>query len=78
MGFQRQGQALSIAADAPLGPVQAAAARLRRLADRKGHSGAAIAVKADGDGADGGRQASPFYNTPGFRYQEQVGWDDGG
>ncbi|KAL4855989.1 Importin beta-like SAD2 [Chlorella vulgaris] len=45
VGFKRQGQHLSIAADVPLGPVQAAAARLRRLADRKGHSGAATLVK---------------------------------
>jgi hypothetical protein len=72
-GWQRQGGLLSLPANAALGPVQAAASRLRRLADKKGHSGAAISVKADGDGDGGGRPASQFYNTPGFRYQEQVG-----
>jgi hypothetical protein len=75
VGFKLQGGALAVGADAALGPLQAAAARLRRLADRKGHSGAAIAVNADGDGQAGsGRPASPFYNSPGFRFQEQVRW----
>lgn len=72
VGFKHQGQVLSIAADAPLGPLQAAAARLRRLADHKGHTGQAVAVKADGDDDGSGRPASPFYNAPGFKYQEQV------
>ena len=75
VGFKLQGGELAVAADATLGPLQAAAARLRRLADRKGHSGAAVEVKADGDGEGGsGRPPSPFYNTPGFRYQEQARW----
>lgn len=69
VGFKRQGGCLSVAADAPLGALRAAAARLRRLADKKGHSGAAEHVPPDG-----GRPASPFYGQPGFRYQEQVGW----
>ncbi|PSC73205.1 pleckstrin homology domain-containing family A member 8-like [Micractinium conductrix] len=70
-GFKRQGEALHLAADAPLGPLRAAAARLRRLADKKGHSGSAAHVQADGHG-DGGRPASRFYGQPGFRYQEQI------
>ena len=78
VGWKLQGGALAVGAGAALGPLQAAAARLRRLADFKGHSGAATAVKADGNGEDGeggsGRPASPFYNSPGFRYQEQVRW----
>ncbi|KAL4433926.1 hypothetical protein ABPG75_000367 [Micractinium tetrahymenae] len=71
VGFKRQGGSLSVGGDAPLGPLQAAAARLRCLADRKGHSGTAEHVKPEGtDGS--GRPASPFYGQPGFRYQEQI------
>lgn len=70
MGWQQQGDTLSLAADAPLGPLQAAASRLRRLADKKGHSGEAVAVRPAGE--DGSRPPSPYYGTPGFQYQEQV------
>ena len=68
-GWQRRGDTLSLAADAPLGPLQAAAARLRRLADRKGHSGEAVSVKPSGED---GRPPSQYYGQPGFRYQEQA------
>lgn len=71
VGFKRQGPSLSIAAGAPLGPLQAAAARLRRLADKKGHSGTAEHVPPDG-ARGSARPASPFYGQPGFRHQEQV------
>ncbi|PRW57772.1 UBA UBX kDa [Chlorella sorokiniana] len=70
VGWRQHGSTLSLAADAPLGPVQAAASRLRRLADKKGHSGEAVAVKPAGE--DGSRPPSPYYGTPGFRYQEQI------
>lgn len=71
VGFKRQGPSLSIAAGAPLGPLQAAAARLRRLADKKGHSGTAEHVPPDG-ARGSARPASPFYGQPGFRHQEQI------
>lgn len=70
VGWRQHGDTLSLPADAPLGPLQAAASRLRRLADKKGHSGEAVAVEPAGQ--DGSRPPSQYYGTPGFQYQEQA------
>ena len=70
VGWQQHGDTLSLPADAPLGPLQAVASRLKRLADKKGHSGEAVAVEPAGQ--DGSRPPSQYYGTPGFQYQEQA------
>lgn len=73
LGWRHQGEVLSLPGDAPLPPIQAAAARLRRLADAKGHSGDAVATQPDGSTAGSvARPASQHYGAPGFQYQEQI------
>lgn len=71
-GFRPQDDCLALPTDAPLPPLRAAAARLRRLADRKGHSGSAEEVKDSGGGGGGGgkgrRPESKYYGQPGFRW----------
>ena len=74
VGFRPQGDVVALPESANLPLIRAAASRLRRLAARKGHSGSAISVPPDGDAATGGsgRPPSPFYNTPGFRWQQRI------
>jgi hypothetical protein len=58
---------------APLTLIRAVAARLERLATKKGHTGQAVAVNPDGLGqGDSGRPPSGYYGKPGFKYQEQI------
>ncbi len=63
-GFQATADCMQLAADAPLGPLRAALARLRRLADNKGHSGEAeffpLPSKAASAGGSRPSGASPF------------------
>jgi hypothetical protein len=68
-----EAQVVSLPADVPMGPLQAVAARLQRLVDKKGHSGQAEHVTPDGTGAgSSGRPPSKLYGTPGFLYQQQI------
>jgi hypothetical protein len=58
-GWRHQGERVELPEGAPLGPVRAAASRLRRLAERRGHSGAAESVAPEGEpsAGRGGRSA---------------------
>jgi hypothetical protein len=68
-----EAQVVSLPADVPLGPLQAAASRLQRLVEQKGHSGQAEHVAPDGTGAgSSGRPPSKLYGCPGFLYQQQI------
>jgi hypothetical protein len=71
-GFRNQGGAVVWDPGAALGPLRAAAARGRRLADGKGHTGAAEFLPAGRGGGGAARPPSPLYGTPGFEHQERI------
>ena len=72
-GLPDDEEMMVLPATAPLPLIKAVAARLDRLANKKGHTGQAVAVNPDGLGqGQSGRPPSGFYGKPGFRYQEQI------
>ena len=70
-GFKARGASVELDAGAPLGPLRAVAARCRRLAEGRGHGGAAELLRAGGAGG-AARPPSAFYGAPGFRHQQQI------
>lgn len=71
-GFKIAGDALVLPEGAALGALRAAAARARRLADRRGHSGEATPDASGSADASATRPESPYYGAPGFQYQERI------
>mmetsp|Transcript_13518 Transcript_13518/g.40875 ORF Transcript_13518/g.40875 Transcript_13518/m.40875 type:complete len:360 (-) Transcript_13518:478-1557(-) len=75
VGFRVEEGAVQLSEDAPLAPLQAALARLRRVADLRGHSGSAEFFPLSACGAGGAihdAARSPLLGMAGYRHQQRI------